>query len=357
MPAHPPHGHLGEAPGVQDPVCGMTVDVATARHADHQGQTHYFCSEACLAKFQGDPSRYLAHEAPAEPMTAGAQYTCPMHPEIIQDGPGDCPICGMALEPVVPGDSEAADTELAAMTRRFWVALILSIPLVVIAMREMLPGQPLEALASPRAFNGLECALATPVVLWAGLPFFQRGWRSLVNRSLNMFTLIALGTGVAYAYSLVAVLVPGIFPDAFRSMSGTVAVYFEAASVIIALVLLGQVLELKARSQTSSAIKSLLGLAPKQARRMKVDGSEEDVPLADVHVGDRLRVRPGEKIPVDGVVVEGRSAVEESMVTGEPMPVTKDPGAPLIGATINGTGSLIMDPSGSAPRRCSRRLC
>ncbi len=345
MADHEHHHQHHDTPtaDLRDPVCGMKVDRAKALQAAHQGQTHYFCSEACLAKFQVDPQRYLTDDAPAEPMTAGAKYTCPMHPEIIQDGPGDCPICGMALEPVMPGDSEAEDTELAAMTRRFWMALILSIPLVVIAMREMLPGQPLEGLASPRAFNWLEFVLATPVVLWAGLPFFQRGWRSVVNRSLNMFTLIALGTGVAYAYSLVAVLAPGIFPDAFRGMSGTVAVYFEAASVIIALVLLGQVLELKARTQTSSAIKSLLGLAPKQARRMKADGSEEDVPLTNVQAGDRLRVRPGEKIPVDGVVVEGRSAVDESMVTGEPMPVAKEPGAQLIGATINGTGSLIME--------------
>jgi len=346
MREHHREGHDHHRHDVVDPVCGMTVNPDSAKQAEHDGQFYHFCSDSCRSKFTADPEQYLGKAAvagPAQPAAPGIKYTCPMHPEVIQDGPGDCPICGMALEPVVPGQADEEDQELHDMTRRFWVAVVLAVPLLVIAMRDMLPGDPLSGLASPRTFTWAEFALATPIVLWAGQPFFVRGWRSVVNRSLNMFTLIALGTGVAYIYSLVAVLAPGVFPAAFRGHEGNVAVYFEAAGVIIALVLLGQVLELKARSQTNSAIQSLLNLAPKHARRINADGSEADVPLTEVQPGDRLRVRPGEKVPVDGKVIEGTSSVDESMVTGEPIPVEKQPGEALIGATINGTGSLVME--------------
>jgi Cu+-exporting ATPase len=273
--------------------------------------------------------------------TTKTDYTCPMHPEIVRDEPGSCPICGMALEPrVVTGDE--ANHELIDMRRRFWVSLVLTIPLLTIAMSEMLPGMPLQHLASPRLLGWLELLLASPVVLWGGWPFFVRGWQSVVNRSLNMFTLIALGVSVAYLYSIIATLFPELFPASFRDMEGEVPVYFEAAAVIVTLVLLGQVLELKARSQTSAAIKALLGLAPKTARRILDDGREEDAPLDRVHPGDRLRVRPGEKVPVDGVIIEGSSFVDESMVTGEPIPVEKGPGDRVIGATINGTGAFVF---------------
>jgi Cu+-exporting ATPase len=270
------------------------------------------------------------------------EYVCPMHPEIVRQAPGACPKCGMALEPRVASAQEEKNPELVDMSRRFWVGLAITVPLLAIAMADMLPGRPLERVASERALQWIELVLASPVVLWGGWPFFVRFWRSLVNRSLNMFTLIGLGVAVAYLYSLVATLFPGAFPAAFRDPSGAVAVYFEASAVITVLVLLGQVMELRARSQTSSAIKALLGLAPKTARRIAADGSEGDVPLDQVVAGDRLRVRPGEKVPVDGVVLEGASSVDESLVTGEPMPVEKHPGDKVIGATVNGTGSLVM---------------
>jgi Cu+-exporting ATPase len=269
-----------------------------------------------------------------------ARWTCPMHPEIVQNEPGSCPICGMALEPLEPAEDE--NPELADMTRRFWVSLVLTLPVFGIAMAEMVPGNPLARALTPSTLTWAQLALGTPVVLWGGLPFFVRGWRSLRTRHLNMFTLIAIGTGAAWVYSVLAAAAPGIFPDAFRGHGGAVAVYFEAAAVIVTLVLLGQVLELRARSQTGAAIRALLGLAPKTARRVNDDGSEDDVPLDAVRVGDRLRVRPGEKIPVDGVVLEGRSAVDESMITGEPIPVSKEAGEPVTGATVNGTGALLM---------------
>ncbi|HRX71270.1 MAG TPA: heavy metal-binding domain-containing protein, partial [Candidatus Competibacteraceae bacterium] len=271
------------------------------------------------------------------------EYTCPMHPEIVQDEPGNCPKCGMALEPRTVTLEEEENPELKDMTRRFWIGAVLTIPLVIIAMGEFIPGVSFAWLGLPRAMGWLELTLAMPVVLWGGWPFFVRGWQSLVNRSLNMFTLIGLGVGVAFIYSLIAVLFPTLFPASFRDAHGEVAVYFEAAAVIVTLVLLGQVLELRARQQTGAAIKALLGLAPKSARRIEADGGEEDVPLEQVHPGDRLRVRPGEKAPVDGVVLDGHSSVDESMVTGEPIPVEKNPGDKIIGATVNGTGSLIME--------------
>lgn len=271
------------------------------------------------------------------------EYTCPMHPEIVRDEPGNCPICGMALEPRTVTLDEEESPELRDMTRRFWIGVLLTVPLIVVAMGRHVPGMPFDGLASSRGLNWLELLLATPVVLWGGWPFFERGWQSLINRSLNMFTLIALGVGVAYGYSTVAVLFPTLFPTAFRDAHGEVAVYFEAAAVIVTLVLLGQVLELRARQRTGAAIKALLGLAPKTARRINADGNDEDVPLDRIQPGDRLRVRPGEKIPVDGIVREGHGIVDESMVTGEPIPVEKNPGDPVIGATVNGAGSLIME--------------
>src|SRR5947208_4521387 len=276
-----------------------------------------------------------------EAPTTRTEYVCPMHPQIVRDAPGSCPICGMALEPrTVTGDEENA--ELRDMTRRFWVSVALSVPLLVFVMGDMLPGQPLRHALSGRLMAWLQLVLATPVVLWGGWPFFVRGWASVVNRSLNMFTLIALGTGTAYLHSVAATVAPGLFPESFRGHGGEVGLYFEAAAVITVLVLLGQVLELRARSQTSSAIKALLKLAPPTARRIRPDGTEEDVPLEAVQVGDQLRVRPGERIPVDGVVVEGTSAVDESMVTGEPIPVEKTPGSRVVGGTVNGTGSFVM---------------
>jgi Cu+-exporting ATPase len=280
-----------------------------------------------------------------EPVVAArprTEWTCPMHPEIVRDAPGSCPICGMALEPRTMGAVEGPDPELVDMTRRFWIGLVLTLPLLAFVMGDMLPGQPLRHLIPGRMSAWLQLVLATPVVLWAGWPFFERGWASIVNRSLNMFTLIALGTGMAYVYSVVGTLGPGLFPPSFRTHGGEVGLYFEAAAVITVLVLLGQVLELRARSQTSSAIRALLRLAPATARRLRDDGTEEDVPLEHVQVGDRLRVRPGEKVPVDGVVLEGRSAVDESMVTGESLPVEKTPGSRVIGGTVNGTGGFVM---------------
>ncbi len=326
------HDHSGHAHLVTDPVCGMEVDPQTAEHRlTHGGHTHYFCSASCNAKFEADPARYLAGEAsPIPEAPEGAIWTCPMHPEIRQDGPGSCPICGMALEPLVVTADSGPSPELADMTRRFWIGLVLAAPVFVLEMGgHLFPA--LHHLVPMRISIWIQLVLATPVVLWCGWPFFERAWASLINRSLNMFTLIAMGTGVAWAYSIVAALAPGIFPAAFRAEDGTVAVYFEAAAVITVLVLLGQVLELRAREQTSGAIRALLDLAPKTARRIGDDGTEEDVPVEHVILGDRLRVRPGETVPVDGVVEDGRSSLDEAMVTGESMPVTRTVGDQGVG--------------------------
>jgi Cu+-exporting ATPase len=348
----------------------------------YKGHPYHFCSEACKVKFDGDPDSYVHSESDAEKVEEthgkGEIFTCPMHPEVRQEGPGPCPKCGMALEPAVPSiapsksewtcpmhpevvqsepgncpkcgmaleptavsEEEEKNPELIDMTRRFWVSAVFSLPLVIMVMVEHVPGLDMERMIPPGIRRWVELFLATPVVLWGGLPFFVRGWQSVVTRNPNMFTLIGLGVSVAYIYSVVAALLPGIFPDSFRGESGHVGMYFEAAAVIVTLVLLGQVLELKARSQTGAAIKALLGLAPKTARRIS-DGKEEDIPLEQVHPGDLLRIRPGEKIPVDGIVTEGLSSVDESMVSGEPIPVSKQAGERVIGATINGTGSLVM---------------
>ncbi|HTA18489.1 MAG TPA: heavy metal translocating P-type ATPase [Polyangia bacterium] len=324
---------------VKDPVCGMLIDPARAAGSHvHDGITYYFCNPRCLERFKAEPTKYLtgATEAcalPAPSKAAAAEWICPMDPEVRQDHPGACPKCGMALEPRVITETEPENHELVGMTRRLGVSLALTVPLVALAMSELLPG---------RVRGWIELGLASPVVLWAARPFFERMWTSVRNRSLNMFTLIGLGVGVAYLFSVVATLAPGLFPPDFRAHDGSVGVYFEAAAAIVALVLLGQVMELRARGRTGAAIRALLGLAPKTARRLRGDGVEEDVPLDTIHVGDRLRVRPGEKIPTDGVVIEGTSAVDEAMLTGESLPVEKGPGARLIGATVNGTGSLVV---------------
>ncbi len=366
---------------VKDPVCGMDVDPANAKYKlDHAGKTYYFCSFGCLEKFSATPQALLKaktgsapkpHPAsagnyvcpmcpevqaakpgpcpscgmalePAVPVASmRTEYTCPMHPEIVRPGPGSCPICGMALEARTVSAHQEENPELRDMTRRFWVSLGLTIPLLAIAMGDMLPGMAVRrSLGS--GLPWVELLLASPVVLWGGWPFFQRGWASIVNRSTNMFTLIAMGTGVAYVYSLIAVLMPGIFPESFREMGGSPPVYFEASAAIVTLVLLGQVLELRARSQTSAALRALLDLSPKQARIVR-DGKEEDIPLDQVKLGDRLRVRPGEKVPVDGVVLEGSSSIDESMITGESIPVDKKTGDRVIGATVNATGSFLME--------------
>jgi Cu+-exporting ATPase len=371
----------GTTPSVTDPVCGMDIAPSDAAGAyPYNGRTYYFCNESCLERFREDPRRYLepstAEPRPdaaagsdyvcpmdpevrqpepgacpkcgmaLEPETVAApatrmEYVCPMHPEVVQDHPGACPICGMVLEPRTV-TVEEVNPELIDMSRRFWIGLGLTVPLLLLAMSELIPGDmEMEAVPS-RILGWIELALATPVVLWAGWPFFERGWRSIVNRSLNMFTLIAIGTGTAYLYSVVATLFPDFFPPSFRLANGQVGVYFEAAAVITVLVLLGQVLELRARSRTSAAIRSLLNLAPKTARRFREDGTEEDVSLDLVKPGDRLRVRPGEGIPVDGVVIEGSSSVDEAMITGEPIPVEKGPGNLVTGGTINGTGGFVM---------------
>jgi Cu+-exporting ATPase len=345
MSAHT-HRHTAIAPAeVLDPVCGMTISPDDAvGHVDHKGTTYYFCSQSCLDQFKADPDRFLAAETPAAHPASAAdmerEYTCPMHPEVRQKGPGACPICGMALEPRTVTVDEA-NPELEDMERRFWWSTAITAPILAFMISEFLPGRPLHTALPHGWMNRIQLALATPVVLWGGWPFFVRGWASVVNRHPNMFTLIALGVGAAYVYSVVATLAPGLFPDSFRMM-GEVAVYFEPAAVIVVLVLLGQVLELRARSRTSSAIRNLLGLAPKTARRIDTDGTEHDVPSSDVHVGDRLRVRPGERVPVDGTLLEGKTTVDESMVTGEPMPVEKDAGAQLTGGTVNGTGTFVM---------------
>src|SRR6516162_2352178 len=338
------HQHHAPMPPAEmrNPVCGMSVDPATAKHrAEHAGHGYVFCSARCREKFTAEPTRYIIASPQARtPITAAAGevlWTCPMHQQIVRKEPGNCPICGMALEPMTPAAGEAENPELRNMTRRFWVGVALSLPLLAIAMAEHFNKAALDVLIAPRLLVWVQLILGTPAVLWGGWPFFQRGWVSIISRRLNMFTLIALGTGVAYAYSLVAALAPGIFPASFRDPDGQVPLYFEAAAVIVTLVLLGQVLELRARSQTSSAIRALLDLAPKRARRLREDGSDEDIPLEEVIPGDRLRVRPGEKVPVDGAVLEGRSAVDESMITGEPVPAEKNPGA-----TVNATGSFVM---------------
>lgn len=338
--AHPAHDHAAHM--AKDPVCGMDVDPHTATlKADHKGITYYFCAPGCRSKFIANPDKYLGDKAPAEPVPEGTEYTCPMHPEIRQIGPGSCPICGMALEPSLVSLDDGPNHELIDMTRRFWVGLALALPVFALEMgAHLVPA--LHHAVPPGVSNWIQLVLATPVVLWAGWPFFVRGGQSLVTRNLNMFTLIAIGTGVAYLYSLIAVLAPGIFPPAFRGADGTVAVYFEAAAVITVLVLLGQVLELRAREQTSGAIKALLDLAPKTARRINADESEDEIPLDEVAVGDRLRVRPGEKVPVDGKVAEGRSALDEALVTGESMPVTKAEGDHVIGGTLNRSGGLVI---------------
>jgi len=335
------HDHHGVAANsATDPVCGMTVDPHSAKHrADHGGRTYYFCCAGCRAKFVADPQKYLGGHQP-ELVPEGTVYTCPMHPEIRQIGPGSCPICGMALEPDIAGPETGPNPELVDMTRRFWTGLVLTLPVFILEMGAHIAGA--HNWVEPTPSNYVQFAFATPVVLWAGWPFFERGWQSLATRNLNMFTLIAMGTSVAYVYSVAATFVPGIFPEAFRGHGGAPAVYFEAASVITVLVLMGQVLELRAREATSGAIRALLDLAPKTARRIKGDGGDEDVPLDAVQVGDRLRVRPGDKVPVDGTVLEGRSALDESMVTGESMPVTKDKDSRVLGGTLNTSGSFIM---------------
>jgi Cu+-exporting ATPase len=325
-----------------DPVCGMTVNPETTAHkATHEGQPFFFCSAGCRAKFVADPQKYLADKpAAAESAPAGTIYTCPMHPEIRQVGPGSCPICGMALEPDLITADAGPNPELADMTRRFWIGLVLTVPVFALEMGGHLTG--LMMRLSPATSGWIQLVLATPVVLWAGWPFFERGARSLVTRNLNMFTLIAMGIGVAWIFSVVAVLAPDVFPTAFRSADGSAPLYFEAAAVITVLVLLGQLLELRAREQTSGAIRALMDLAPKTARRVRSDGTDEEVTLDLITVGDSLRVRPGEKVPVDGEVTEGRVSIDESMVTGESMPVTRGPGDKVVGGAINKTGSFVM---------------
>ncbi len=375
------NNHAAVAPGeVLDPVCGMTISPDDAvGHIDHKGRTYYFCSQSCLDQFRANPDAFLAERpgpaaTPADmereytcpmdpdvrrkgpgacpkcgmalepvdvtPITK-VEWTCPMHPEIVRDEPGSCPICGMALEPRTV-TLEEKNPDLDDMTRRFWWSAGITAPILAFMISEFLPGQPLQRMLPHGWLNWILLALASPVVLWGGWPFFVRGWASVVNRHLNMFTLIALGVGAAYAYSVVATLAPGLFPDSFRMMD-EVAVYFEPAAVIVVLVLLGQVLELRARSQTSTAIRNLLRLAPKTARRIDSDGSERDIPLEQVHVGDRLRVRPGERVPVDGVVIEGTTTIDESMVTGEPIPVEKAKESTVTGGTVNGTGTFVME--------------
>src|SRR5262245_25562962 len=346
---HGDHKHHHEGPdrttvegAVKDPVCGMTVDPYKTKYkAVNGGRSWYFCSAGCRDKFMTLPEKYLSPEQQkTEPVPAGTIYTCPMHPQIRQAGPGFCPICGMALEPVEVSEGSGPSPELLDMTRRFWIGLALTLPVLALEMGGHLTN--LHMLLGQRLTNWLQLIFATPVVLWAGWPFFVRGWASVRARSLNMFTLIAMGTGVAWAYSIVATTFPDLFPSAFRGMDGAVPVYFEAAAVITVLVLLGQVLELKAREQTSGAIRALLNLAPKRARRIGPDGNDQEVSLAEVVVGDRLRVRPGESIPVDGEILDGRSNIDESMVTGESMPLTKGIGDKVMGGTMNQSGSFIM---------------
>jgi len=340
---HSGHGHRhadGNAK-VRDPVCGMSVDPATSRYRfDYRGETFHFCSAGCQTKFAADPQKYLDQSRPKAAVPEGTIYTCPMHPQIRQVGPGNCPICGMALEPEVASLDTPPNPELVDMTRRFWIGLALAVPPVVLEMGGHLVGG--HGLIDQTLSNRIQLVFATPVVLWAGWPFFVRGWQSLVTRNLNMFTLIAIGTGVAYVYSLIGTIAPDIFPTTFRGHDGAVAVYFEAAAVITVLVLLGQVLELRAREATSGAIKALLELAPKTARRLSEDGADHEVEIDSLTVGDRLRVRPGEKVPVDGVILEGRSSLDESLMTGESMPVTREAGGKVIAGTLNQSGGFVM---------------
>lgn len=326
---------------VRDPVCGMTVNPATSQHRfEYRGETFHFCSAGCKTKFVADPNAYLGKRVPNIDAPEGMIYTCPMHPEIRQVGPGSCPICGMALEPEIASLDAPPNPELADMTRRFWIGLALSVPPVVLEMGGHFVGG--HGLVDPTLSNWIQLIFATPVVLWAGWPFFVRGWQSLVTRNLNMFTLIAIGTGVAYLYSLIGTTAPQIFPATFRGHGGAVAVYFESAAVITVLVLLGQVLELRAREATSGAIKALLELAPKTARRLSEDGTDHEVAIDSLKAGDRLRVRPGEKVPVDGVILEGRSSLDESLITGESMPVTREAGGKVISGTLNQSGGFVM---------------
>jgi P-type Cu+ transporter len=340
--AHAHHTHRAETnTGVRDPVCGMTVDPATSKHRfDHHGETFHFCSAGCRTKFAANPESYLGEVKPKADVQEGTIYTCPMHPEIRKTGPGSCPICGMALEAEVASLDAPPNPELADMTRRFWIGLALSVPPVVLEMGGHIAGG--HGLVDQTLSNWIQFVFATPVVLWAGWPFFVRGWQSLVTRHLNMFTLIAIGTGVAYLYSVIGTLAPELFPATFRGHDGAVAVYFESAAVITVLVLLGQVLELRAREATSGAIKALLQLAPKTARRIGADGTDHEVEIDSLAVGDKLRVRPGEKVPVDGVILEGRSSLDESLVTGESMPVTKEVGGKVIAGTLNQSGGFVM---------------
>ncbi len=349
MAAHAAHSQIhasndtvAPAGDVKDPVCGMTVDPHTAKHRyAHDGYPYYFCSSRCREKFIADAARYLQAEArAAQPLPAGTIYTCPMHPEIRQPGPGSCPICGMALEPEIVSADTQPNAELADMTRRFWIGLALTLPVFALEMGGHFTV--LQGWLGQQTSNWIQLFLATPVVLWVGWPFFERAWASLKTRNLNMFTLIAMGTGLAWVYSVIGTLWPGLFPPSMRGHGGSVAIYFEAAAVITVLVLLGQVLELKAREQTSGAIRALLDLSPKMARRIRPDGTDEDMSLDQVVVGDRLRVRPGERVPVDGEIVEGRSAIDESMVTGESMPGTKSVADKVIGGTMNQSGTFIM---------------
>ncbi len=327
-----------------DPVCGMAVARASARHvAKHQGLRFYFCSDRCQEKFEAEPAAYLDGRISPEPMPAGTQFTCPMHPEIVQDGPGDCPICGMALEPMgVPTGDVGPNPELIDFSRRFWIGAALTIPILLLTMGPLV-GFPIRQWLGEGVAVWAEFVLATPVILWSGLPFFVRGWKSVVSGNLNMFTLIAMGVGAAFVFSVVATAAPHIFPDGFKDAEGHVGVYYEAAAVIVVLVLLGQMLELRARERTGGAIRALLDLAPKTAHIIRPDGSDEEIPLEDVQVGQHLRVRPGDKVPVDGEVIEGRSSIDESMLTGEPVPVEKAKGDSVTGATINGSGSLVIE--------------
>jgi P-type Cu+ transporter len=327
---------------MKDPVCGMTVDPAnSAGQLSYNGTPYYFCSTSCVERFKSEPQKYLVPRfAPIS--TPGLKYTCPMHPEIVRDGPGSCPICGMTLEPVTITLEEPENAELRDMTRRFWYSVVLTAPILFVAMSEMVPGRPLQHAFSPKALTIFQLMLASPVVLWGGFPFFARAWHSVLRRTPNMFTLIGIGTGVAYFYSLFVTLFPDLLPHVLQDHSGQPAVYFEAAAVITTLVLLGQVLELKARSKTTGAIKALLALAPKVARLIQPDGTEKDIPLEHVKKGDLLRVKPGAHVPVDGVVVEGFSTIDESMLTGEPIPVEKTPGAKVTAGTVNGTGSFVL---------------
>ena len=346
---HHHHSQAGDSPAsgakITDPVCGMTVDpLKTPHRARHEDRDYFFCGAKCREKFIVDPAKYLAPkpaEAEAPAAASGTIWTCPMHPQIRRSGPGSCPICGMALEPIAGTGEAGPNPELIDMTRRFWIGTALAVPVVLLEMGAHFPGLQLHRFVSPVASVWLQFAIATPVVLWAGWPFFVRGWESVFNRSLNMFSLIALGVGAAYLYSLAATFFPDVFPTSLRQ-DGVIPVYYEAAAVITVLVLLGQVLELRARERTGGAIRALLDLAPKAARRIRADGGDEEIPLERVQRGDRLRIRPGDSVPVDGAVLEGKSAVDESMVTGESMPVEKEPGAKLIGGTINGTGGLVM---------------